>query len=265
MAIFINDIPVEINRYPDGTFRIEFDMEKVEESEGDYFVKWLYEPNEELPFYFAVKQLKLNTSRHKTIVLDMPYCPYAREDKWVGYDRAFSLKFFSELINSLEFEEVWIEDAHSSVCLALIDRAVDHKYYVHKVEKLIDKLKPELIFYPDQGAYERYMKAIKIPEGVNTGFGIKLRDPYTGKITGYECDHFTNYNVLIVDNICSKGTTYLLAAEQLKHHGHEIINLYCTHIESSILEGELIKSGLLEKIYTTDSIWRGEHHLIEVL
>ena len=41
--------------------------------------------------------------------------------------------------------------------------------------------------------------------------------------------------------------------------------LYITHCENSILEGDLIKSGLVERIFTTKSIFTKQHNLIEII
>ena len=59
----------------------------------------------------------------------------------------------------------------------------------------------------------------------------------------------------IVDDICSKGGTFYHSALKLKEFGATNIYLYVTHCENSIYDGELLKNnGLIEKIYTTDSI-----------
>ncbi|MCL2863881.1 MAG: hypothetical protein FWE54_07415, partial [Methanimicrococcus sp.] len=55
------------------------------------------------------------------------------------------------------------------------------------------------------------------------------------------------------------------SARKLKELGANKIYLYVTHCEDSILSGELINSGLLEKIYTTKSIYTGVHPLVEVI
>ena len=74
-----------------------------------------------------------------------------------------------------------------------------------------------------------------------------------------------SFDVLIVDDICSKGGTFYHSAKKLKELGADNIYLYITHCENSILEGELINSGLIKEIYTTDTIFTKEHELIKVL
>ena len=42
------------------------------------------------------------------------------------------------------------------------------------------------------------------------------------------------------------------------------IYLYVTHCENTILEGDLLSSGLVKRVYTTNSIFTKEHEKIEV-
>ena len=69
----------------------------------------------------------------------------------------------------------------------------------------------------------------------------------------------------MVDDIISYGGSMYYSAKKLKELGCGEIYIYASHVENSILEGELIKSGLFEKIYTTNSIFTKEHEKIEVL
>ena len=71
-------------------------------------------------------------------------------------------------------------------------------------------------------------------------------------------------DVLIIDDICSRGGTFYHSAKALKEAGAKNIYLYVTHCENTILEGELLTSGLIEKVYTTNSIFTKEHEMIEV-
>ena len=66
-------------------------------------------------------------------------------------------------------------------------------------------------------------------------------------------------NVVIVDDICSKGGTFLLASQLIKENiGHEnyTINLIVAHCETAIFEGELLKDGspFNGKVYCTNSM-----------
>lgn len=72
-------------------------------------------------------------------------------------------------------------------------------------------------------------------------------------------------NVLIVDDICSKGGTFYHSAKALKAAGANDVYLYVTHCENTIFKGELINSDLIKHIYTTRSVFTLAHEKITVL
>lgn len=70
-----------------------------------------------------------------------------------------------------------------------------------------------------------------------------------------QVDQIKDRDVLIIDDICSKGGTFYHSAKKLKELGANKIYLYVSHCENTIYSGELLKdNGLIEKIFTTDSI-----------
>lgn len=259
-----------IHYFPDGTLNLKEKLSELEKEKNEELViKWNYENNEEaLALYFLTKHCK--ESGYENIVLDMPYIPNARQDRVQNEEDVFTLKYFAELINSLNFREVRVLDAHSNVSLALIHRVklLSPKPYI---EMVIEKIKQEsgtapLMFYPDEGAGKRYGGMILAPYC----FGIKKRDWSTGMIQSLdvagEIEQIEGKDILIVDDICSYGGTFLHSAWKLKQElGAGNIYLFVSHCEDSILKGELIKGDLIQKIYTTDSIYKGEHEKIEVL
>jgi ribose-phosphate pyrophosphokinase len=99
-------------------------------------------------------------------------------------------------------------------------------------------------------------------------FGMKKRDWETGKILGLDvigdASLIKDKNILIVDDICSRGGTFYHSAKRLKELGANKIYLFVTHCENTILEGELLTSDLVEKVYTTNSIFTREHERIKV-
>jgi ribose-phosphate pyrophosphokinase len=121
------------------------------------------------------------------------------------------------------------------------------------------------MFYPDSGAMKRYSGMVNLPYA----FGIKRRNWETGVIEGLDVagavDQIAGKDILIVDDICSRGGTFYHSAKKLKELGANKIYLYVSHCENTILEGELLDSGLIEKVYTTDSIFTKSHEKVEVL
>ena len=90
-------------------------------------------------------------------------------------------------------------------------------------------------------------------------FGMKKRDWETGKILGLDIIHPENIvdkNVLIVDDICSRGGTFYHSAKALKAAGAKSVSLYVTHLEKTVILGEMASTdGLVDHIYTTKSIF----------
>ena len=255
----INGKTFEYKKFPDGTPMLRLSCTSVIAD-----IEWIYESNEELTLlWFIVKHMR--SKGVKSITLHVPYLPNARMDRIKEADEVFTLKYFCELINAMKFDTVYVRDVHSDVSLALLDnvRSDDIAPRLHRLEeKLLSG--DDIVFFPDEGASKRYKGMINR----RYAFGIKRRDWRTGKIQGLDIAGDIpekSFNALIIDDISSYGGTFLHSAKKLKECGAEKIWLYVTHCEESILNGELIKSGLLEKIYTTDSIFRASHELIEIL
>ena len=81
-------------------------------------VTWEYECEQE---FMHLAQLKtLLDFRAIKSTLELPYLPYARQDKPVRNDNTFALVTFANLLNSLKFDQVFSIDPHSDVAKELI-------------------------------------------------------------------------------------------------------------------------------------------------
>lgn len=252
------DFIIEPEHFPDGTLLLKtglIDMENIE-------ITWLYENDAELfTIICLAKKAKIKS-------LFLPYIPHARQDRIKDSEDTFTLKYFAEVINSLGFKQVVVLDPHSNVSAALIDRVVvksPQKYIEESLIQLHSLDRKDLVlFFPDEGSAKRYADMFKLPYA----FGIKKRDWKTGQIQGLDViDNgidLKGKTVLIVDDICSRGGTFYHSAKKLKELGVNKIYLYVTHCENTILEGEVLTSGLIEKVFTTNSIFNKEHGKIEV-
>ena len=256
----LDGAPLPVERYPDETPRLNIDAGTPEVT-----LEWLYEKDEEMLLYFITRHLRKQCAV-KDLTLYMPYIPHARMDRVKDRREVFTLKYFCDLINSLRFDKVIVRDAHSNVALGLLNNVVTEPIDGN-IKKLIGALlKPErdIVFYPDEGSCKRYAEQISFPCAI----GLKKRDWSTGKILGLDVQGdlpAAPFDVLIIDDISSYGGTFYHAAKKLKELGAGKVYLYVTHCENSILQGDLIGSGLLEKIYTTRSIFTEEHPLIELI
>lgn len=263
--IELNGKKIEIGNFPDGTLLIKENIAREYDSERSATVRWCFENNEELvALIYIVKHLKAHGVAK--IHLDMPYIPNARQDRVKSDEDIFTLKYFSEVINWLGFASVTVLDPHSTVSEALFDNIII-KTPKDNIAKVISEIGDEnlIMFYPDEGAMKRYSALADKP----FAFGIKKRDWATGQIKGLDVSGATELiegsRILIVDDICSKGGTFYHSAKELKNLGAKEVYLYISHCENSILHGEVLTSGLIERVFTTDSILTKEHEKITVL
>lgn len=263
--IRLNQEKINAGYFPDGTLLLKQQVPVDFTKERSFTIEWLFENNEEMvTLIYLVKHLKSHgiTKIH----LNLPYIPNARQDRVKGEEDVFTLKYFAEIINDLSFASVTVLDPHSYVAEALIDRIIVQSPKP-LVEKVINSLDSSCLtmFYPDEGAMKRYSGMFELPYA----FGIKKRDWKTGKIQGLSVSGMTEMiegkDILIVDDICSRGGTFYHSAKSLKELGAGNIYLYISHCENTILEGELLQSGFIEKVFTTNSIFTKQHEMIEII
>lgn len=269
--IKVNNKMVKLDKFPDGTYNIKGDPTLVDDV---VIISWHYHDDAE---FMAVAFLTKYYQAHgNEVVLYMPYVPNARMDRVENADDIFTMKYFGEMINSLNFSKVFVMDVHSSVAIAVIKNCqILRNEMANAVMNQIIAMEGEipLVFFPDEGAMKRYSKGLCIP----CAFGMKNRDWVTGKILGYEvrginAEDIKGKNILIWDDICSKGGTFYHAAKKLKEMGAANIYLMITHCENNIHKGEfgeekvnLLATGLIKKVFTTDSIYTlGDSEMVTV-
>lgn len=164
------------------------------------------------------------------LTLVLPYCAYSRQDRRCNEGESFSLKVFANLINSCDFTRVWTYDSHSDVAVALINNCVNIKPEI--VTTNID-----LLVSPDAGANKK-VSALSHKTQIPFIRADKQRDLATGAIT--ETIVYTNATsikgktLLIVDDICQGGRTFIELAKAIKAIQPDcIVNLHVTHMMNS--------------------------------
>lgn len=274
--ISVNMQAVDIRHFPDKTQLLKIDRN----SEENYlnFI-WRYENDEELVTLMFLTKHFDDVCPGKDKLLYMPYVPNARQDRTKYSEEVFTLKYFCDIINSLNFKQVIILDPHSNVTPALLDRVVvksPRSTVLDVVEHLVGLDEFDYVYFPDEGACKRYSDLF--PSRKNVLIGHKVRDWETGKIQGlrittpegYEPDEFQcmGRNVIMIDDIISYGGTLAYSADKLKSLGFEHIYAYATHTENSVLDPEKgillkrLEDGTVDHIYTTCSTYTGKHDKI---
>ncbi|MGL5086311.1 MAG: ribose-phosphate pyrophosphokinase [Clostridium sp.] len=261
--IYLNKERVEVSKFPNGEILIN--SENLKLISGNNEIKVKFENDEDITHLIFLKG-HLDELRVKCDLI-LPYMPYSRMDRTEGM-RVFTLKHLCRLINNLRFESVTIYEPHSDVCTALLDRVkiIDMSKILAKevLEKLKNSEEEVYLVYPDAGAAKRYGKDINYEKILTAN---KERDFKTGYINKLEINGVTSeakFKAVIVDDLCSRGGTFILTAEKLKEMGATEISLIVTHCENTIFDGDILKTDLITKVYTTDSIINREDEKIKI-
>jgi len=285
--IKVGNYKIEVKHFPDGTqCLMDIDFNKIAINPSYASITWNYESDEELvTLIYLVNYIRSKAPKYP-IYLFMPYIPNARMDRTKNPGEVFTLKYFANIINSLNFDCVSVLDPHSDVSIALINNVhvISPDDYIAKVihtikdNNHIEGDEELIIYFPDAGAYKRY-KDIECLTPYNKIYGQKVRDWKTGKITGLTIvdkdgnkieQSFEDTCILMIDDIISYGGTMYYSALEINKHNPAKIYAYATHVEPKSLwdkeKGTFIRvfgfSGnsrqnnqIVEKLYTTNSIY----------
>ncbi len=262
--IKLNDIIVEDKYFPDGTSLIKLpnDYFKDWDIHSWYHIDWKYENDAELFKVYCIKRyIEDRFGKDEKVSLGLHYIPNARQDRVKNHEDVFTLKYFSEILNTMNFTRVTVLDPHSPVSEALINNieVIGNEGIVSTTLTALGLNETSdsnfVIYYPDNGAYKKYSDKLKYP----SIYGVKNRNWEDGKILGVDIMtngiDISNKTIIIVDDIISYGGSIYHSLPQLKKLNCGKIYIIVPHVENSILNGELIKSNDVEKIFTTESLF----------
>jgi len=243
---YLNGNPVMFGNFPNKEFNM--DIQKLDIQRGSNAIEWHYEDDGDL-FKLITLKSYLESQDASRVRLYIGYMPYSRMDRMNDF-YAMSLKFACKTINEMNFYKVTIREPHSDVTPALLDRCFIHNWcqdFMDCKDTLNEKFEIinsfDSVFFPDAGAQKRY-KAER-PSAV----GYKDRDFETGEIKSFEIKGDVGKNVLIVDDLCSRGGTFIYSSIELKKAGAENVSLLVAHCEENVFTGDLFNH--IDMIYTS--------------
>lgn len=263
------DEPIDFTLYPDR-------MPLVRVSERDEAVhRLLVRPSSVLSLMTALWYVDARRERGLVVPeLVLPLVPGSRQDRLNPEgDYLFTLKSVATEINLRQFPRVVILDPHSDVTPALIERCE----VVHADQILhwglgrapappASMSDYDAVVSPDAGAEKRAGRVARLL-GKPLLHAWKTRDVKDGKITGFGLEiplpKTGIFRVLVVDDLCDAGGTFIGLGQLLKERGFEA-DLYVTH--GFFTKGTADLSTYYSKILTTDSViaaspQRGVHEI----
>lgn len=214
--------------------------------------------SEVMTTFLATNALK-NLFPEAKFELFMPYIPYARQDRIMVPGEPESIKVFANILNSFNFNKVFVLDPHSNVSTALINNVnvLDNNIFVRRSFEDIKLLHKDeeggiVLVSPDAGAEKKIYDIAKNLDISNIVFGSKYRDVKTGRIikTSFVGD-VKDKICVINDDIIDGGATFVELANILKNAGAKKVYLIVTHgIFSKGIDG----LKMLDAVYTTNSV-----------
>jgi ribose-phosphate pyrophosphokinase len=239
--IYLNGKKVIFGKFPNNESYLPIEHLEVKALNT---IKWAYQNDKE---FFQIAMLKDHLDAQLTKSrINIFYMPHSRMDR-VNFNYAFSLKTTTNLINNMDFVSVMVCEPHSDVTMGMLDRVFKEDFCIEALQKVGEMGNIDSLFFPDAGAMKRYSISKNCPYGV----GNKVRDFETGNILSYTISGNVGKNVLIVDDMCSRGGTFIEASIELKKNGAEKVSLLVSYLENNVFTGDVFDH--LEKIYCSSN------------
>ena len=252
MSLIVNGEAVNPTIFPDGTSQIWKLPESIM-SAPRFVIVFNFENEGEI---FHLQQLMMLIKNGRVpckIELELPFLPYGRQDKEISNESTFALRTFAKIINEMRFDNIKTLDAHSSVAEELFDNFInlEPKHEIRQAVLQVSNFESDafntILAYPDAGACQRYRK-----DDSEVVVGHKVRDQSTGYITDYRIEgNPEGKDILIIDDICDGGMTFILFTKELLLKGANSVNMYVTHgIFSKGIKP--LKDAGINRIFTKD-------------
>ena len=224
------DIDVQFFSFPGGERHVRISPPEWTPSKWE-ITAHLYSPSDIIDL-MLLRDAICRMNPNPNIVLRMPYVPYGRQDRVAVHGEPLSIAVFCNLINSMNFNAVEICDPHSDVTPALLNNV-----RIIPLQTLITDAVPEdvlattMLVAPDAGARKRVEKLAMELGGRHVIYAGKRRDVVTGKLSGFyiEGEVPQDAPLLVVDDLCDGGYTFVGLANILHQHTKQKIYLYVTH------------------------------------
>lgn len=269
ISLKLNNLDVQVKRhkFSDGAIGIKLEgvlPRRVEVAQ--IYAPLRYTDPQSLLFEVAsLVDIVREINSKATVLLFLPYLPYARQDRRMVSNDALTLKVFTTFLNSLNLDAVLVFDCHSDVGVFGLNNV--HHVTQDKVVSVnpllfdINGNDSPVIVAPDAGALKKIDKVAGIFRNSGVVVMGKRRDVETGNIVGHRIlestTHIADKRCVIFDDICDGGATFISAAAALREAGAARVELFVTHGIFSRGVPNLLENGI-DKVYTTDSVDFGD-------
>ncbi|MDR2524017.1 MAG: hypothetical protein LBC95_00535 [Candidatus Nomurabacteria bacterium] len=214
--------------------------------EEQNLVKFRYENDAEMYYVFCIGVQLRQTCPQATNILYMEYIPNARCDKPFGRDgdlmhaNAINAALFNPW-----FDKIYGVEPHSDDFRKQYKNAVPiypTATALVDVRRYLESNRNIQWVFPDKGAFTRYQG--QLPGVTEDDIIIIGKHRTNGVIDKTEIESGaprSGYDLVIVDDLCSKGGTFYGAGEKLRAAGADgDIYLVISHLEPTVFRGKLL-------------------------
>ena len=239
---FIKGIGYEVISFPDGEKHLKIKELDRKDTVG---ITCRITNSDDL---FLLMQLSDILKRQCVVVerINIPYLMTMRCDRLFSFNEAFSLRIVADIINSFNANEVCILEAHSQITHNLIKNSTCYDEFYTRIPQ-----SGWCFCFPDKGAKERYYN----DGSYKPILCEKVRDVTTGALSGFKIVDLGNYkegdNILVVDDLCDGGGTFIGIAKELRKLNPKKLCLKVTHaVQRKGIENV---AKVYDEVYITNS------------
>lgn len=278
-------IPAKFLQFSGGERHVQLGESALDDVTGTMNIRADMLSSNDVMDYLLLESVLFNSGL--PVNLEIPYFPYARQDRACAAGQAFSLQVMTRLLNVNSFEiptslqhKITVWDCHSEKTIDLLKKNTCFSEVINISPVDIIQQSPSLVdiitstntvmVCPDHGAIVRTTLIAESFKNAKNGQPAvicceKQRDPLTGKILNSKVNatDLTGLTAVITDDICDGGATFIGIARELRKLNCQAIVLYVTH--GIFSRGLGVFDGLIDHIFTTNSFPQQSSELLTVI
>lgn len=221
------EIEVKFWKFPAGETGVK--LLDIDINRSWFDIHLYFESNDDIiNLMFLYDAIKESHPHATSFNLYIKYLPYARQDRYCSPGESFSLRVFANILNSMDFYKIHVDDLHSEVMKGLVPAG---KLVINEQFKLQENCVADIIrnyhsmktaiIAPDAGAVKKAAKAA-IHHKVDLVEFTKQRDPKDGTIKKINCSIDKNEllqydSLIVVDDICDNGGTFIALGNVIRN------------------------------------------------
>lgn len=241
---------ISIETFPDGEIGVQI-LENVRGKDVFILQAPVRHPNRYLMELLIIADA-LKRASARSVAAVLPYYAYARQDRKEKGRVPITAKLVADLLEKAGISRVLTMDLHTEQIQGFFNVPVDNLYARPLFVAALRAAgwKEGVVVSPDVGSNKmarRFAEDLKVELAIVDKRRVSAHSVEMGALIGEVRDR----HVLLVDDICSTGSTLKMAARVCRHEGARSVEALVSH--ALWAEGQWDASGI-DRMYVTDSV-----------